>query len=904
MAEVVLFNLAKEILLKLGSTALQQVGLAWGVKKELRKLENKISTIRNVLLSAEEEQMRNPAVKGWLQRLKLVFYDADDLLDEVATETLRRQMKTHKSMVREVCYFFTSSNTLAFHYVLGRNIKDIAERLDEIVAEMRDFKFVVKVAERPIEIKRRDDTSSLVHIPEVTGRDTDKEALIKLLLSSSDDNNFHIIPIVGMGGLGKTTLAQLVYNDDRIQNHFSTKMWVCVSDDFDMKRILIKLLEVVGDNGCNNEGIEHLQIRVRRVLSDNKFFLVLDDVWNENRVQWKKLQDLFAVGASGSRILVTTRSKMVASIVRTMEPYELEGLSDEDCLRILVKWAFEEGEENKHQNLVNIGREIVKKCGGVPLAARTLGAMLFMKTNDRDWFFVRNNEIWSLVKNENDILPILRLSYDQMPSYLKQCFAYCSLFVKDQIIFKQELIYGWMAHGFIQSSDKDEELEDIGEEYIEELARRSFLQPDSDLAHDRYKMHDLVHDLAQYVAGNERLTVKGENIVVIPERVRHVSFDSSLYTEFPKHLIKAKKLRTMFLPSETGPNFGSSVEEAIPGFRCLRVLNFGHRGLNFYPRNRDIHVLPKEIGNLDHLRYLTCSDVEKLPRSLCKLLNLQYLDLYGSTLDQLPEDFGNLINLRFLCLSSNLTCLPEKGIGGLTSLRIFLLLVNGELRSLGDGIQNLTCLRELVIWGCPKLTSLLSGVKHLTSLKHLEIRYCQNLELSEEYDLKGLKSLKKLVLNGLPKLVSLPKGLNDSADTLNHLHLSFCKNLTTLSESVLPNLGSLQVLEIRHCHNRMSLPQGMQRLAALRRLRIVDCFHLSRRCEEGIGEDWPKIAHVPDSCIQQSYHMKRSFFDQAFRDEIELSELPSVSEFSGFRLRFQGLLLGSSSKDERLTVDT
>lgn len=225
---------------------------------------------------------------------------------------------------------------------MGCNIKDITERLDEIVAEMRDFKFVVEVAERPIEIKRREDTSSFVHIPEVTGRDNDKEALIELLLSSSDDHNFHTIPIVGMGGLGKTTLAQLVYNDDRIQNHFSTKMWVCVSDDFDMKRILIKLFEVVGDNGCNNEGIEHLQIRVRRVLSDNKFFLVLDDVWNENRVQWKKLQELFAVGASGSRILVTTRSKMVASIVRTVEPYELEGLSDEDCLRILVKWAFEE----------------------------------------------------------------------------------------------------------------------------------------------------------------------------------------------------------------------------------------------------------------------------------------------------------------------------------------------------------------------------------------------------------------------------------------------------------------------------------------------------------------------------------------------------------------------------------
>lgn len=136
------------------------------------------------------------------------------------------------------------------------------------------------------------------------------------------------------------------------------------------------------------------------------------------------------------------------------------------------------------------------------------------------------------------------------------------------------------------------------------------------------------------------------------------------------------------------------------------MLNYGHSGLNFYRRGRDVHVLPKDIGDLNHLRYLNCCDVKELPKSLCKLLNLQYLDLYGSTLDQLPEDFGKLINLRFLSLSSNLTCLPEKGIGGLTSLRILLLLVNGELRSLGNGIQNLTRLRELVIWSCPKLASL------------------------------------------------------------------------------------------------------------------------------------------------------------------------------------------------------
>ena len=155
------------------------------------------------------------------------------------------------------------------------------------------------------------------------------------------------------------------------------------------------------------------------MLSHQKIFLVLDDVWNEDPVEWAKLRDMLIVGARGSRIVVTTRSRKVASIVHTMDPYELKGLSDNECLSILVKWAFEKGEESKHQNLINIGRDIVKKCGGVPLAARTLGAALHSKTKERDWLSVRDSEIWAYALNKNDILPVLRLSYDQMPSYLK-----------------------------------------------------------------------------------------------------------------------------------------------------------------------------------------------------------------------------------------------------------------------------------------------------------------------------------------------------------------------------------------------------------------------------------------------------------------------------------------------------
>ncbi|XP_028090745.1 disease resistance protein RGA2-like [Camellia sinensis] len=718
--------------------------------------------------------------------------------------------------------------------------------LDEIVLDMSKFKFVVRSEDRTIEIKRREETSSFVRSVEVIGREREKEVIVQLLVSSSGDENVDVIPIVGMGGLGKTILAQSIYNDNKIECHFSKRLWVCVSDDFDIKRILVKILKALGDNTCDNVEIDQLQSHVRGVLSHQKIFLVLDDVWNEDPVEWAKLRDMLIVGARGSRIVVTTRSRKVASIVHTMDPYELKGLSDDECLSILVKWAFEKGEESKHQNLINIGRDIVKKCGGVPLAARTLGAALHSKTNERDWLSVRDSEIWAYAQNKNDILPVLRLSYDQMPSYLKQCFAYCSLFEKDQIIGKHELIYYWMAQGFIESLDNNEELEDTGQNYIDELVRRSFLQYEGGEA---YKMHDLVHDLAEYVAGSECLTVKRTNSKVNPDKVRHVSFDSSSYGELPRPLIEAKKLRTILFPSKRQSTFGSSVETIISSFRCLRVVNFNNPDIEDNHGQR-FNFLSKNVVNLKHLRYLNmkyCYGMQTLPKGFGNsLLNLQYLNLYGSALCELPEDFGKLINLRFLGLSSMLTCLPEKQIGGLTSLQELQLYDSFELTALGEGIGKLTCLRKLEIKLCPMLTSLPFGMRYLTALEHLKISHCFALKFSGDNDLQGLRRLKSLTLVDLPRLVSLPKGLQDAADTLNQFKLQSCENLTTVSEFVLPCLTSLQELEIYNCPNLLSLPKDMQHLTELRCLSIKGCKHLSRRCEKGIGEDWPKIAHVPE----------------------------------------------------------
>ncbi|XP_038688587.1 putative disease resistance protein RGA3 [Tripterygium wilfordii] len=177
----------------------------------------------------------------------------------------------------------------------------------------------------------------------------------------------------------------------------------------------------------------------------------------------------------------------------TTEGYMLKGLPQEDCLCLLKKWAFKEGEEERYPYLLEIGEDIVKKCGGLPLAVRTLGTLLYSRNEERYWKSIRNDEIWKLKQDEGDILPALRLTYDQMPSELKQCFAVCSVFPKGYVFSSFILVQFWMAHGLLQSPDGNHELEYLGLQYVKELYSRSFFQDFEDYGYLYvFTMHDLV----------------------------------------------------------------------------------------------------------------------------------------------------------------------------------------------------------------------------------------------------------------------------------------------------------------------------------------------------------------------------------------------------------------------------
>ncbi|XP_050139662.1 disease resistance protein RGA2-like [Malus sylvestris] len=693
MAEGVLFNVAARIIGRLGSLAFQEIGLIWGVQDELHKLQEIVAGFQGVLLDAELKQTNNE-VKLWLESVEDAVYEADDLLDELNTEAQQRQMMCgNTKMSKKVRLFFSSSNQLAFGLKMGHKIKDINKRLRE-VASRRAFPLEVNCEDTRFIIRERI-THSFVPKENILGRDEDTKTIIQLLLDPISTENVSTISIVGFGGLGKTALAQLIFNDEVIQNHFELKIWSCVSNVFELDILVKKILKV------DKIDMDELQNDLRRKVDGKKYLIVLDDVWNENREKWLSLKYLLMGGGKGSRILITTRSEAVAKISDTAKPYTLRGLNQEDSWSLFKEMAFKDGKEPENSTIKAIGKEVARKCQGVPLAIRTIGGMLHTKYHETEWLNFKENKLSRINQEENEILPTLKLSYDVLPSHLKHCFAYCSLFPPDYEISVPMLIRLWMAQGFIKSSGENESLEDVAYEYYMELLCRSFFQEEEK---DEFgiitscKMHDLMNELAISMSG-VRSAVVDRNQKKFHEKLRHVSFNFHVDLsewEVPTSLLKAKKIRTFLLPclmynSRPCNSFCATI---ISNFKSLRMLSLD--GMR-------IIKLPNCLKKVKHLRYLGLSwnPINRLPDWIVGLSNLETLDLSGChRLVELPRDIKKMINLRHLILEGcvGLNRMP-RGLGelnGLRTLNRFVLSENNSLlRDSAAGLGELGRLKEL-----------------------------------------------------------------------------------------------------------------------------------------------------------------------------------------------------------------
>ena len=282
--------------------------------------------IKAVLDDAEEKKTTDQSVKSWLGELQNLGYDVEDLLDEFQTEAFRRKLlpgngdpaaahdqpsssrrRTSKfrKLILACCTTFTPQS-IQFDYAIMSKIKEINDRFQDIVTQKDSLGLNVSSGGRTIKDRQRRETTSLVNEAKVYDRETEKKDVVELLLRDdlSDDGGFSVFPIVGMSRLGKTTLAQLVYNDKQVQDHFDLKTWTCVSDDFDVNRLTKTIFtSIVADQNVDNLSLNKLQEELSKQLSGKKFLLVLDDVWNRNYDGWDQLRRRFEFGATGSKII-------------------------------------------------------------------------------------------------------------------------------------------------------------------------------------------------------------------------------------------------------------------------------------------------------------------------------------------------------------------------------------------------------------------------------------------------------------------------------------------------------------------------------------------------------------------------------------------------------------------------
>nr|BBD82387.1 putative NBS-LRR-like protein [Oryza sativa Indica Group] len=813
---------------KLQGIITEEAILILGVKEELRKLQERMKQIQCFINDAERRGMEDSAVHNWISRLKDVMYDADDIIDLASFEG-NKLLNGHSSSPRKTTACSALSPLSCFSNIRVRHeIGDKIRMLNRKLAEIeKDKIFATLENTQPADKGSTSELRKTSHIvePNLVGKEIVHACrkLVSLVVAHKEDKAYKLA-IVGTGGVGKTTLAQKIFNDKKLEGRFDHRAWVCVSKEYSMVSLLTQVLSNMKIHYEQNESVGNLQSKLKAGIADKSFFLVLDDVWHYKA--WEDLLRTPLNAAATGIILVTTRDETIARVIGVDRTHRVDLMSADVGWELLWR-SMNIKEEKQVKNLRDTGIEIVRKCGGLPLAIRAIAKVLasLRDQTENEWRQILGKNAWSMSKLPDELNGALYLSYEVLPHQLKQCFLYCALFPEDANIFCGDLTRMWVAEGFIDEQE-GQLLEDTAERYYHELIHRNLLQPDGlYFDHSWCKMHDLLRQLASYLSREECFVGDPESLGTNTMcKVRRISVvtekDIVVLPSMDKDQYKVRCFRNL---SGKSARIDNSLFKRLV---CLRILDLsdslvhdilGAIGNLIYLRLLDLDrtnicSLPEAIGSLQSLQILNlqeCESLRRLPLATTQLCNLRRLGLAGTPINQVPKGIGRL---KFL---NDLEGFPIGGGSDNTKMQD-----GWNLEELAH-LSQLRCLDMIKLERATPCSS--TDPFLLTEKKHLKVLNLHCTEQTDEaYSEENARNIEKIFEKLTP-----PHNLED----LFVGNFFGCRFPTWLGTNHLPSVKSVILV---YCKSCVHLPPIGQ-LPNLKYLKINGASAITKIGPEFVG---------------------------------------------------------------------
>ncbi|XP_050246323.1 disease resistance protein RPM1-like isoform X12 [Quercus robur] len=890
----------------------QEAKLLKGLHEEVTSIRREMEMIQSFLKDADiraEKDEKNNVAKTWVKQVREEAYHMEDVIDKY----LLFAKQPHRR--RQCLYFFPKifhiTINLKPRHVIASEIQRINKTLENIrrSAERYGFNAIEQgSSSNDVVTDTWNDprvASLFIEEAEVVGIESHRDELINWLIEGP--SNRMVFSVVGIGGLGKTTLVKKVYDNNKVVPHFDCRAWITVSQPYKMDEILRDMIKQFykarrefAPMEIDIMKVPSLIEELKTYLHEQRYLVIFDDIWDIGF--WDHMKCTFPNNGKGNRIIITTRNEDVApSNNESLDyyVYKLPFLPFENALELFCKKAFQRERGQCPRDFAELSNDIVERCEGLPLAIVAIGGLFSTKAKVvSEWRKVLDSlssefEIDSRLKS---IRRILSFSYHDLPYNLKACFLYFGMFPEDCVINCARLTRLWIAEGFVREK-KGMTLEDVAQAYLNQLIHRSLVQVDEEDFIGRIRtcrVHDMMHEVI--LSRSKELSfdlVSMSKYSNFERAARRLSIQNNVNT--PLQSITSSQTRSiLILGLDEVPN--SFLMTCFSNFKLMKVMDF---------EGAPINCIPKEVGSLFHLRYLSLRDtkVQMLPKSIGKLLNLETLDLKRSLVSELPAEISGLLKLRYLAaynyngdtkynIDSRCGIKIPNGIRHLESLQK-LYDIEATSATLITELGSLSQLRKLSISKLKKENGmdLCTAIQKMSHLRSLEIKATSEEEvlnlqslpspplLLQTLGLYGrleklpewipkLKSILRIdlswsklmedplkVLQALPNLMSFSLHDGYGGEQLHIEGRSFQKlkelrflnfgglNRLIIDEGALPLLERLQIGE---CPQLKEVPSGIHHLKSLKKLEFSEMpteFVLSLQPDE--GPDFGKVKHIP-----------------------------------------------------------